>query len=364
MTRVDYRAGSHLPDSIELYGCAQCDSAFTMPRDAKRYDAYYRELQNDVLGDFVQTPDSLIRYQLQADALKSVLDTDTPLRVVDFGCGQGGLLRHLCERFPQHTYFGLDTCATITKIGDITLVDEVAKLEGTFNVAISSHVFEHLIDFSSVDALVERIAPNGAFYIEVPDPGAYGEHLQREYLFYVDRTHVTHFSPTSLARLAQRWRMGIASRGEFAFPYKGGTCFPAQYVIASRTVEPTTSVGNFGNAHTLKRFDAYLQSENERFADLAKTIGSAGDLVIYGFGDNFQRARSAQGPLAGASIKAIVDRRWQELNRDFGDKYTFMSLDDAVSAHADLPFVVTVSWGGEEIAAGIRSQTRSNVFVL
>jgi SAM-dependent methyltransferase len=303
----------------------------------------------------------MVRYGQQADALAPVLDSSRPLRVIDFGCGQGGLLRHLAERFPQHVYFGLEPCTTISKIGDITLVDDVAKLDGVFDLAIFSHVFEHLVDFSSVDTLIEHLAPNGSLYIEVPNPNAYGANPQREYLYYVDRLHVTHYSPKSLARLVERWDMNIAVYGEFAFPYKGGRAYPAQYAVASRTSTPARVADG---TPTLDRFDAYLHDEARRFASLGETLASTDSVVVYGYGDNFHRARSAHGPLAGVEIKAIVDRRWEQLNRDSVGAHRFLSIEDAIREHSDTPFVVTVSWGGESIAEDIRSKTGGHVYLL
>jgi hypothetical protein len=65
------------------------------------------------------------------------------------------------------------------------------------------------------------------------------------------------------------------------------------------------------------------------------------------------------------NIKAIVDKRWQDLQvSDYGKTFAFMSLEDALGKFPDATIVITISWGAVEIAKRIKELTNCQVFIV
>ncbi|MBK7849129.1 MAG: hypothetical protein IPJ73_19665 [Zoogloea sp.] len=62
---------------------------------------------------------------------------------------------------------------------------------------------EHLRDLDWLDGLPRLLAPDGALYVEVPDPRGY-DCTRRPPLYYFDSEHINHFSPRALAQALRR----------------------------------------------------------------------------------------------------------------------------------------------------------------
>ncbi|OHX12814.1 hypothetical protein BI347_04345 [Chromobacterium sphagni] len=356
-----------LPREVAIGCCPACQFAFVSPRQPSAYLDYYAAVCNDQLsGENGISERERIRYLAQIDALREFVDTPGPLRILDLGCGRAGLLRTMQAEFPQHSYVGCDPVIAghYQQIDGVPMFRELAELPGSFDVVIMSHVLEHVVDIDSMASLPAIMSPGAVLYVEVPDALRYADCPRREYMYYVDRLHVNHFTPTSLAKVLGRWGGKALRSGRQSFHYKDGGDYPAIYLIAGfdASPEPPGMVGDDDLPLALER---YFAQEKARARQWRAQHPQSGAVVAYGFGDNFFRARMAGGPLAELELAGVVDARWRELAQsEHAKEYRFYSLEDAVSRLPDACYMVTLSWAAEEVAVRLRQAGIKNVQII
>lgn len=225
-----------LPGTISLASCSECDFAFTSPADPDEYARYYSETTNDLLSQDDPSSEEWERYRTQAGFLSSLLARQEPKRVLDIGCGSGGLLRTLQVLFGQHHYHGVDPNVEVhTTSEGITFGRSWQQLEETFDLIVVSHALEHIVDLEEFSSLRRLLAPSGSLYIEVPDASRYADFPRREYLYYIDRLHINHFTPLSLKRLMGNWGLSVTWSGRHDFQYKDREPYPACCILATST---------------------------------------------------------------------------------------------------------------------------------
>lgn len=101
----------------------------------------------------------------------------TPARVVEIGCGDGALLSALSDRWPTARFDGFELSAPAIEIARGRAIARVERLEaydgsripvedGTYDLAILSHVLEHVPDPEPLLAEAARVAKH--VLVEVP----------------------------------------------------------------------------------------------------------------------------------------------------------------------------------------------------
>lgn len=365
---LEFSEKQHLPERIDVQLCAVCNFAFSSPRDARAYERYYSSNLNDALGaDLSLSASEERRYAGQIDTLQSLLEKEGPLRILDIGCGQAGLLRMLKKRYPNNLYYAADPNleATQESIRGIQFSRSWKNLDQKFDLIILSHVLEHVVDFAEFCPLPDLLTDGGHVYIEVPDALSYQAYTRQEYLYYFDRLHINHFTLDALRALITRWGLrwgGPGGRREFE--YKDGSPYPAIHLLA------TTPGGAV--AEQTPREDplvdsllTYLTNESKRSQSIRSLLRQAGPVVVYGFGDNFFRSVGPQGPLSEADITVVIDRRHALLSQSrYGSRYRFMDIETCCAAYPHATYVVTVSWGGAQVRSELQRRGIRNIELI
>ena len=329
----------HLPGTIQVNGCKECDFAFVTPADQAAYAAYYASARTDLIHDEQNVTQTNGWINTQAPLFAEMLGTETPLSVLDYGCGGGNLIKLLAQKYPQHRFIGFDMHND--QAPGTPNVEFSSNLDGkdaSFDLIIMSHVLEHFADLDGLKSITKLLKDNGTFYIEVPNPTTYADSLQREYLFFIDRMHLSHFSAKSMMVLAERFELKMQRYGMLALPYRDGTTYPSHYFFLKK-----------GNATILGDIENYMTIEKERSSNLL-TIRQETPVLIYGFGDNFFRCRSVGGPLEGRPILAVMDMRHLELSHStHAQDYTFMEIKKALTTYLNTPIIITLTWGAKSV---------------
>ncbi len=140
-------------------------------------------------------------------------------RVLEIGCGAGGTLAWLKERWPTAHTIGVDGFEEVRGILSLR-ADEVIirNLDsplpdlGMFDLILALDVLEHLRDPARVAAqLAGMLAPNGSLIISVPNiahhsallPLVFRRHFRYADQGILDRTHLRFFTEDSVLRLVR-----------------------------------------------------------------------------------------------------------------------------------------------------------------
>jgi 2-polyprenyl-3-methyl-5-hydroxy-6-metoxy-1,4-benzoquinol methylase len=348
-----------LPDAVEFEICEDCNFIFAADVRASSYQRYYASVRND--ADHVVTSDDADSdVQLQTSHLLDVLPPAFDGRILDFGCGQGRLLRSLAHRFPAATLYGHDVADHLSAGSDIRFLPGIDGISERFDLILLSHVAEHLVNFQILHALEGLLEVGGLMYIEVPSPAQYIACPRREFMYYFDRLHINHFSARALQRLLAGIGLDVVHTGTHRFRYRDGH-YPALYCVAARPtdrghVDDVAKVAVDDVEEALGSvYRAYVEDQRQRassFRRRLETSGGGAGILVYGAGDNFRRSRGPGGPLDGVALLAVMDQRANEMSPEEGLCFALPAV--AMGLHPDAPVVITVSQRSEEIASWIR----------
>ncbi|MCP4328289.1 MAG: class I SAM-dependent methyltransferase [Alphaproteobacteria bacterium] len=167
------------------------------------YSEYYRDIYGEV------SPSELFSIQYaKSRRIYDFLTNDVSKggRVLEVGCGSGGILKFFQDRGFEVEGCDLDT--RYIKYGrtrGISIacqdIDGMAT-SNEFDLIILSHVLEHLINpRRALEKLKSMLSKEGMIYIEVPSIHIVRSNYQSNLLAYFQNAHFLHFSEGTLENL-------------------------------------------------------------------------------------------------------------------------------------------------------------------
>lgn len=220
-----------------LVRCTECGLVYlnpqpTMEELAKYYPSHYPSyspqydvLEHNWLYDFIKKIKRLLR---RGSDIKETLpkrkevDTETRLKVLDFGCGSGRFLLSLKEVHPLWNLYGFDIGANkeVRNIdSNITIIIDVPDSlfvhfeKESFDHIYLNNVLEHVNDPVSVlRNLATLLKPSGEMTIEVPNIDSIKFKIFRSNFFSLEiPRHLYHFSPKTLGALCAKCDLTVES---------------------------------------------------------------------------------------------------------------------------------------------------------
>jgi len=292
--------------------CSQCGMAFncaTPPSEA--YNRYYSELSKYVVSTSAKAP--MPRLPECAEMLSRLLSRETS--ILDAGCGSGGLLAALknagftnlagIDPTPECVRVIRDELGIDARVGSL---DAPGFAPSTFDVVISTVVFEHLCDpGGDVDRIGAMLKPEGMAYILVPDASRYGEFMESPFQD-INVEHINHFSIDALNKLFARrgWETVKTGRDVFRFsPTWQNTLIWGMYRNVGKVRQPQ------GGDPSLRRgLVEYCARSTDMLAvisaRLQDDLRGEPEIIIWGAG-HLTSVLLAHGGLAGKRIRAVVD---------------------------------------------------------
>jgi SAM-dependent methyltransferase len=214
---VGAKVGRIKPDRFEFFRCRECGYAF-VANPWREYEQiysqdYYEGRGADPLVDYVyelEHPDQTVRiYEWRGiiDVVRRCVPLTSQTRWLDFGCGNGGLVRHLrqtlgCSIFGYEHGWIRDVAA---ERGIPFLSDEAfQQAAGTFDVVTAIEVIEHVPDpVAELKRIRSLLRPGGLLFLTT---GNAEPHRQRllDWPYTVPEIHVSFFEPGALAEALKR----------------------------------------------------------------------------------------------------------------------------------------------------------------
>src|SRR5262249_32819074 len=213
-TEVGVVRGHFRRRDFHLRRCPGCGYAFIadpLTDFAALYDeAYYHGRGADPYIDYVFElghPGRTVRraeWQGILEAVGHLVPLGPATRWLDYGCGNGGQVRHVRERTGCEV-LGYETgwiAARAAQAG-IPLVDEgqLAPLEGRFDVVTAIEVLEHVVDAVAVVRHVRRLLKPGGLFFSTTGNAAPFRHRLTAWSYVLPEIPVSFFEPQTLARL-------------------------------------------------------------------------------------------------------------------------------------------------------------------
>jgi SAM-dependent methyltransferase len=199
-----------------LRRCPSCGFAFVHPPRtdfaAIYSDAYYAGKGADPLVDYVtelDRPGSALRqYEWRGvhERVRSLIELAPGARWLDYGCGTGGLVRHL-RAGGAYDAVGFEQGWSVPRLREhrIPFVEEgeLAAQEGSFDVVTAIEVLEHVIDpVTELRRMRALLRPGGLLFVTTGNAEPYAQKLS-SWRYVIPEIHVSLFEPRSLA-LAMR----------------------------------------------------------------------------------------------------------------------------------------------------------------
>jgi SAM-dependent methyltransferase len=205
--------GKYSARSYALRRCPECHFGFVSDPwtdFAQIYDErYYAGQGADPLVDYafeLSHPDRTVRgYEWRgiAECVEACVGPLGSQRWLDFGCGNGGLVRYL------RTATGLDAVGfeegaiaeQARRVGiPILAREELEEQSGTFDVVTAIEVLEHTLDpVAELRAVRRLLRPGGLLFLTTGNAEPFADRLDR-WSYVIPEIHVSFFEPVTLDR--------------------------------------------------------------------------------------------------------------------------------------------------------------------
>lgn len=202
---------------FEIFRCGECGFAF-VANPWREYqhiysEAYYHGRGADPLVDYMyelERPDRTARaYEWQGiiDVVSECMPLTSQTRWLDFGCGNGGLVRHVRETVGcgiwgyEHGWIR----DAAEERGIPFLSDEAfEQAAGTFDVVTAIEVVEHLADpVAELKRIRSLLRPGGLLFLTTGNAAVQRRRLLK-WPYVVPEIHVSYFEPRTLALALER----------------------------------------------------------------------------------------------------------------------------------------------------------------
>lgn len=199
---------SPLYPEYDIVFCKNCGFIYAnTPSTQEEYDLYYEicsKYQDLKSGGSGTNFYDLTRLKESTTFIKNFVDKNS--KILDIGCGNGGLLNELKEE-GYSNLSGLDpsnVCVSNIKSNEINAFHGTIfknNIKEKFDCIILTHVLEHIKDLKEAVNIIESLLNDeGILYIESPNANLYKDSLIVPY-YYFDYEHINHFDIISMSNL-------------------------------------------------------------------------------------------------------------------------------------------------------------------
>ena len=184
-------------------------------------ERYYRGEGSDPLVDYASEyhhPEVSVR-QAEWDGIAAAVSACEPevKRWLDFGCGTGGLVRHVSRSRPQIEISGYDTGAWAERARQdgLPILDdrELEGAEGRFDVVTAIEVIEHVVDPLDFLRTIRRLLRPGGLFFYTTGNAAHAPAKFTNWGYVVPEIHVSYFTPRAITLALEATGFRAAPRG-------------------------------------------------------------------------------------------------------------------------------------------------------
>lgn len=208
------KRGSYIPEDFTIRECSECTYIFVenpcVDFSQIYNEDYYRAKGADPLTDYVfelENPDKTIRnHELSGvvEAVRSMVGSLQSKSWLDFGCGNGGLVRYLGREVQEAGLvagFEEGWIADEARRRQINILSaaELDSVKGSFDVVSAIEVLEHVLN--PVETLLrirELLKPGGLFFYTTGNSAPFRKSFL-EWRYVIPEIHIGYFNPKSMS---------------------------------------------------------------------------------------------------------------------------------------------------------------------
>ena len=262
------KRGRYIHHDFSLRECLDCTYAFIENPcvDFGRIynEDYYRAKGADPLTDYMfelENPDTSIRiheFRGIAESVCSMIGSLTDRSWLDYGCGNGGLVRHLKTIAPDAKFvagFEEGWIADEARRNQINVLSEfeLEKFVGSFDVVSAIEVFEHILDPVEVLSRIRKLLkPGGLFFYTTGNSAPFRKNLL-DWRYVVPEIHVGFFNPRSMSIALEKAAFQV---------------LPARYLAGFEKIIHFKVLKNLGVTRDLSIFDWVPWSTVSKLVDM------------------------------------------------------------------------------------------------
>ena len=363
--------GHPLDPVVRVVACLNCGFCFNdTPCSREDYDRYYREISKyadpRISSGSGAAAEDRTRLASTARAIRDFAGS-ADQRILDIGCGAGGLLDCLAE-LGYGALTGMDpapACVAAVRErghqGVVGTLDDHPIGPAAFEGIILSHVLEHVRDVPAALASISRILkPEGWLYVEVPDAVRYGECLIAP-LQDFNLEHVNHFSADSLHNILHTHGWKVVHAGAKTLGLPRGLRYPAVFAFA----RPSSPVRADPDLSTRPALTAYVAQSAESMKAVERILESrvlGRRVAVWGVGQ-FTMRLLGESMLGRADIAVFVDSNPVHHGRTLAGRPIVAPHALAGHVGTEAPIIIGSLVNLESIEASIRGQGISNPII-
>ena len=317
LTRVSLMRieGEPLPSEFDVCLCERCRFCFDdMAAAQGDFDDYYQTTgkyaQSNTGGSGGTSDADMKRWNHVIRILSSHVTKEQ--RIVDVGCGKGGLLLAL-RAHGFSNVVGIEPssgCREALSKQSVVCYRDIADClinEASFDCVICSQVLEHIFSLGGfLNGLGRLIGKRSIIYVEVPNAAGYSDCFHAPF-YYFDREHVNHFTLGSLDNLFAEVLhcQPLFSEEACAEPICG-MLTPNLYAVYQPCAEKRAVVPDVCDSQKIESY-VKLSEGRDHYPEIEALKDSRAPVLLWGQGAHLRRLMG-KGVFQGLPIKGIIDR--------------------------------------------------------
>ena len=314
---VNFEDNIGLLSGYNVVACSDCGMVFATPLpEPSVFEHYYTTLSKyDSSLENISIYDQE-RFQLITKFISTFLKNET--RVLDLGCGSGGLLREL-KKFGYTHLFGLDPSKAVadyyegrkSNIKVFTGYLETCEIprENTYDLIILEAVLEHIPDVHAfLGNVLKLLSKDGLLYIGVPNLWEFKKCNDGPFQqFSIE--HINYFSSVSLNNLMNEKNLSMLSIEQIMLPGAPGIFASGIMGIWKREINKMNNTivkDNYG-LEALKDYITLSMMMLNNIEEILKSVKqNEREIYVWGTGTHTFRLLAATS-LGTCNIKAFID---------------------------------------------------------
>jgi len=270
---------------------------------------------------------------------KEYYDKENPKKILEIGCNDGVLLRHL--KNIGFYVIGVDPSRTVSKLQEDKfniyntyfndeLANKILDKHGKVDIFLSSNSFAHIDDMESIIKGIKTILANdGVAIIEVHN----SENIIKELNFdFIYHEHMTYYTKMSFHKIFSKYNMGVEKIEDINV--HGGSI----RVTLRNNIGSKISIDNNDFEYSLTQFKSKLFEWKNNFIKLYNNLTGGS---IWGYGAS-GRANILLTFL-GIKLDGIVDDAQSKINSYMPINH--LLIKDSSEIYVEFPkYIIILSW--------------------